>query len=154
MGARLPRPAILLLAAVVVIGAVRVLDAVRLSRESPPSLAPASPAPLPGEPPLLAKARARDLLAEEWAEKLPPRDPFRSAARAAPPPAAPSRYAIPRIARVVGEGAGRRVVLSFGREESRPLAPAEEERGWKVLTIQDSKVLVENDGVIYSLPLP
>jgi len=154
MSARLPRPAVLLLATVVLFGAWRALDAAHFRREALPEVdRPEAPA-ASQEPPVLERARARDRMAEEWAERPIPRDPFRGSAPSAPPPAPSPSEAIPRIARALGEGEGRTIVLAFGRSESRPLAVGGSDRGWTVLSIQERKALVEHDGVIYSLPIP
>jgi hypothetical protein len=144
----------LLLAAVVLLGGLRVWDAARLRRA--PGVAPPPPASASvGEPGDLGRARARDRRAGAPVGAPAPRDPFRFSAPApqTPPPSAPD-YAIPRAALVGGGDEVERVVLSFGGSSTRPLAPGESERGWTCLSIQGSKVLVENDGVIYTLPLP
>jgi hypothetical protein len=161
----------IVLAAVVLVGGIRVWYAFRDRRPAPPTAgSPSGPLPslrqgeaASSDSSLFGRAIARERLAEETLHERPGRDPFRSEARAQPSsrepaaatPSAPrsGTYSIPRVARQTGEGASARVVLDFGRSESRPLAAGEAERGWKILSIETSRVFVEGDGVIYTLPI-
>jgi hypothetical protein len=108
------------------------------------------------------RAAAADSLSRLALLERPGRDPFRSLRAAEPsgtPPAArpsprPPGYAIPRVVRLAGEGPSKKIILSFGTGESRPLGAGDAERGWKILSIEASRVLVEQEGIIYTLPLP
>lgn len=153
-----------LLVIALLVGGLRVWDAAR-DRAGPGRGTRVAGAPAAEEPALVAEARAVDLGALQAGPAVPSRDPFRAAPRLQPPgtatptsaPPAPSRsssFAIPRVERVDGEGSDRRVVLGFGGESSRPLGPGDAERGWKILAIEEAKVFVEREGVIYNLPLP
>jgi hypothetical protein len=113
---------------------------------------PASAPILPGEE-ILAEAERRDRTVERREGETPQRDPFRISAspQRRERPAGPG---IPRPVLVVDEEGAEKVVLAIGPHQSPPLAPGDSFQDWKVLALGEGRVLVEREGVLYTLPLP
>jgi len=122
---------------------------------------PASSVAVPSESPpavvglsLLEEAEAIDRLAAEPTPSIS-RDPF------APPPSAPrapsraaARFAIPKVVLFVEGGPEPQVVLTFGRGDSPPLGAGDLFEEWRIVALDAKKVLVEHEGIHYTLPVP
>lgn len=151
------RLGLFLLTCVLMVGAHRAWMSFDLVRNFPQSSAVGSPAGKELEDArILDAARRTDDLARYCFTIEPPRDPFsRPVPAAAParttPPSHASLFAIPRILRIAEEEGRRKVVLTFGRLNSPPLARGESFREWKILGIEEGRVLVENGGITYTL---